>query len=146
MYGIDRVYSDAEKLMKNEVFDFADIITEAPGHEWLTLLAAKHRIPVICQKPMADSIESCRTMVTECKKAGIPFFIHENFRWQPPFRAVKKAISDGRVGNLVRARIQLFTGGMSGYESQPYLAEIEHPMIKDMGPHIFDLVDSCLVN
>ena len=138
-YEIMHVYSDAEKLMTDEVFDFADIITEAPGHEWLTLLAAKHGIPVICQKPMAHSIESCRTMVAECRKVGVQFFIHENYRWQPPFRAVRKAISEGHIGKLIRARIQMYTGGAEGWAVQPFLATLKHMALLDAGPHIFDL-------
>ena len=139
LYSIEHVYSDAEKLMIDEEFDFADIITEAPGHEWLTLLAAKHRIPVICQKPMAHSIESCRAMVAECRKAGVPFFIHENYRWQPHFRAVRKAVAEGHIGKLIRARIQMYTGGAEGWAVQPFLATLKHMALIDAGPHIFDL-------
>lgn len=138
-YGIKCVYSDAEKLIMEEEIDFADIITEAPGHEWLTLLAAKHHIPVICQKPMAHSIETSRTMVTECKKAGVPFFIHENYRWQPHFRAVRKAVAEGHIGKLIRARIQMYTGGAEGWAVQPFLATLKHMALIDAGPHIFDL-------
>ncbi len=138
-FDIPRVYADAEELMTKEEFDFADIITEAPGHEWLTVLAAKHGIPVICQKPMSDSLESCQNMVTACKRSGVPLFINENYRWQPPFRAAKKAIEDGCIGQLIRGRIQIFNCGEPGYLPQPYLAKIKHPALQDCGPHFLDL-------
>jgi len=140
MFGIPRVYDDAEKMMSNEQIDFIDIITEAPGHEWLTLLASKHNIPVICQKPMAHTLESCIKMKTECEKTGVPFYIHENYRWQLHFRFVKNAIVTKRVGNLIRARIQMYTGGVDGWAVQPYLSTLKHMALIDAGPHILDLV------
>lgn len=138
-FNVPKVYRDAEEFMTSEDFDFADIITEVPGHEWLTLLAAKHKIPTICQKPMSDTLESCKKMVNACKVADVPYFIHENFRWQRPFRAVKKLIDEGRVGKLVSGKIQLFTGGQLSFEVQPFLAQIEYPALTDMGPHVLDL-------
>ena len=85
-----RVYDDAEALLRNEQLDFVDIITEVPAHAPLVHLAAQHRVPVICQKPMAGDFEAACGMVNACKDAGVPFFVHENFRWQAPIRAEKR--------------------------------------------------------
>src|SRR4030042_1216258 len=75
-FGIPRVYGDPEELIQQEQLDFIDIITEVPAHEPLVLLAAKYKVPVICQKPMAGSYESAWHMVEACKTAGIPFYVH----------------------------------------------------------------------
>ncbi len=86
-FGVPRVYGDAEELLRHESLDFMDIITEIDAHAPLVYLAAKRRIPVICQKPMAPDLQTAENMVAACQQAGIPFFIHENWRWQTPIRA-----------------------------------------------------------
>jgi predicted dehydrogenase len=138
-YGNPRVYSDPEELFRNEQIDFADIITEVPAHETLVLLAAKYKVPVICQKPMSFDLESCTRMITACEEAKVPLFIHENYRWQPPFRAIKKFLNKGLIGQPYRAHIQLSYGGAEMFQVQPYLATLKYVHHMDMGPHIFDL-------
>ena len=138
-FGIPKVYENAIDLMKNEDFDFADIITETPAHEGLTLAALELGIPVICQKPMSDTMASCGLMISAAEKAKAPFFIHDNFRWQTPMREVKKALDANAIGAPVRAHMQFGTGGEKSYIKQPYLAQIDHTVLRDMGPHVFDV-------
>ena len=138
-FNVPNVYGDAEELLKKEKLDFVDIITEAPAHGPLVLLAAKYRVPVICQKPMAHDYETCLNMVKASKEAGIPFFIHDNYRWFLPMRAVKKALEEEHIGQPFRANIQLGTGGIKGLETQPYLKTLKHYALFDMGSHLFDL-------
>jgi len=138
-YNVPCVYGDAEELFKNENVDFVDIITEAPAHGPLVLLAAKYKVPVICQKPMAHDFNTCLKMVKACKESEIPFFIHDNYRWFPPMLKVKKALKEGQIGNPFRANVQLGTGGVKGLETQPYLKTLKHYALFDMGSHLFDL-------
>src|SRR4030095_14680065 len=87
-FGIPAVYADADALLRGANPYFVDNITEVGGHKPLSLLCAKHRIPCICQKPMAPSLEDAREMVTAFRKAKTPFFVHENWRWQTTMRAL----------------------------------------------------------
>src|SRR5688500_6296781 len=73
-FGIPAVYNDAEKLLREVKPDFVDNITEVGGHKPLSLLCAKHRVPCICQKPMAGSLTDARKMVAAFRKAKTPFF------------------------------------------------------------------------
>ncbi len=138
-YGNPKVYKDPEEMFQKEKLDFVDIITESPAHEKFVLMAAKHRVPVICQKPMSLSYSSCLKMVSACKKAGIPFFIHENYRWQAPFRNLKRVIDENLIGDIVFVEIWLENCGEAAFKNQPFLAELPHWIFFDMGPHIFDL-------
>lgn len=138
-FNVPRVYADPEELFKRESLDFVDIITEVPAHESLVLLAAKYRVPVICQKPMGPDYDTCVTMVQACQQARIPFFIHENFRWMWHYRAVRHALDEGHIGKLHRADIRTGNGGKSVLAFQPFLRTLPHRVITDMGSHIFDL-------
>jgi predicted dehydrogenase len=138
-YNIPRVYGDAAEMLRTEELDFVDIITEVPGHAPLVLLAAEHKTPVICQKPMAADYATCQQMVEACRAAGAPFLIHENFRWQAPMRAVKHILDEGTIGQPFRARIQFIHGLPAIFENQPFLKELEHFAFTDVGCHLFDL-------
>jgi len=137
-FNIPRVYGDPDEMFQNEALDFVDIITEVPAHAPLVHLAAKHKVPVICQKPMASDFGTCRRMVQVCREAGIPFMIHENMRWQTPLRAVKRLVDEGHIGQPFRARIQ-FIHGYPIFENQPFMKTLEHFILTDLGSHILDL-------
>ena len=89
-FGIERRYADAAELFAGEKLDFVDIATTVPSHRPLVEMAAANRVPVICQKPFAPSLDDAKAMVAACARAGVPLMVHENFRWQSPIQAVKR--------------------------------------------------------
>lgn len=138
-FGISAVYDDAERLMKEIKPDFIDIITDVGTHREFTLLGAKYRVPVICQKPMAPSLEIGEEMVEACEQAGVPLFIHDNWRWQTPIREVKSILESGVIGKPFRARVQ-FVCSFPVFDNQPFLRELEQFILTDIGSHILDTV------
>ncbi len=137
-FNIPRVYGDPDEMFQNEELDFVDIITEIEAHAPSVYLAAKYKVPVICQKPMAPDYETAQKMVETCQEAGVPFFVHENFRWQTPLRALKGILDEGSIGQPFRARIQ-FIHGFPIFENQPFMKTLEHFILTDLGSHILDL-------
>jgi len=137
-YNVAKVYDDAEELFKNETLDFVDIIVGNDVHESMVELAAKYKVPVICQKPMAPDWKSCQHMVKICHDAKIPFMIHENLRWQAPIREVKKMIDEGQIGSPYRGRIFLIGYSPMEYIEQPFLKELDKLSLMDLGSHVLD--------
>jgi len=136
-FNIPRVYNDVEELLKNETLDFVDIITEIDAHAPFVKLAAKYHLPVICQKPMAPDLATAEEMVRCCQEAGVPLFIHENWRWQAPIRALKQALSSGSIGKPFRARIDMISG-FPVFDNQPFLKTLKHFILTDLGSHTLD--------
>ena len=96
-FGIPRVFDTPEELFEWGQFDLVDIIAGVEAHEPLVLMAARYRVPVICQKPMSGTLASCRRMVQACEEAGVWYAVHENFRYQPPIQAFKRALELGLI-------------------------------------------------
>ncbi|MBI3414837.1 MAG: Gfo/Idh/MocA family oxidoreductase [Verrucomicrobia bacterium] len=140
--GIPAVYVDAEKLLREVKPDFVDNITEVGGHKPLSLLCAKHRIPCICQKPMAASLKDARQMVAAFTKAKTPFFVHENWRWQSPMRALINTLRSGVIGTPFRGRLT-FTNGFDVWANQPALRDLEQFILTDIGTHVLDTARAC---
>jgi predicted dehydrogenase len=137
-FGIAAVYDDPEALLEREDVDFVDIITDVDRHAPLTRLAARHGKAVICQKPMAPTLRDAQAMVRFCREKHVPFFVHENFRWQAPLRALHAELARGTIGRPFRARID-FISGFRVFENQPALAQLEQFIITDLGSHTLDL-------
>jgi predicted dehydrogenase len=94
----DRVYDSAKTLFTEERLDFVDIVTQADSHLSLASLAAMHRVPVICQKPIAPDWQSAVELVKIMEQTATPFMVHENWRWQPWYRVIRKLIESGEIG------------------------------------------------
>ncbi|WP_102127489.1 Gfo/Idh/MocA family protein [Deinococcus planocerae] len=129
-------YSDVETLLRSERLDFVDVATGAASHRALVETAARHGLPVICQKPLALNLEDARAMVGACREAGVAFMVHENFRWQTPMRAAKAASE--RLGRLHFGRI-VYRTPYDVYRDQPYLLTDERFVLTDVGVHALDL-------
>ncbi|HKS38819.1 MAG TPA: Gfo/Idh/MocA family oxidoreductase, partial [Verrucomicrobiae bacterium] len=137
-FHVPSVYDDAEELLRKELPDFIDVITDVDSHRRFVHLAARHRVPVICQKPMAPSLAEAERMVKVCRQARVPFFIHENWRWQTPIRQLKKILSEGKIGTPFRARIEMISG-FPVFRNQPFLKELGQFIVTDLGSHTLDV-------
>jgi D-apiose dehydrogenase len=136
-FGVPRVYGDGEELLRNEKLDFVDIITEIDAHAPFVKLAAKYKLPMICQKPMAPDLATAEEMVSACQKAGVPLLIHENWRWQTPIRALQQVLEEGSIGTPFRARLNMISG-FPVFANQPLLKTLKHFILTDLGSHILD--------
>jgi predicted dehydrogenase len=135
--GIASVYDDAEELLRREKLDFVEVITDAGTHERFVTMAAGRVPAVICQKPMAEDLAAAERMVEACRKAATVLYVHENWRWQAPIRAVKAILDEGRLGRVFRARIEMVSG-FDVFANQPFLKTIERFVLVDMGSHVLD--------
>lgn len=138
-FGVPAAYDDAEALMKNEELDFIDIITDVDTHAEFTALGAKYGVDVICQKPMAPDFETAKEMMDVCRKAGVRYYVHENYRWQPQFRRVRQILDEGIIGKPFRCKTG-FNTAFPVFETQPFLATLENFALTDQGSHQFDVL------
>jgi D-apiose dehydrogenase len=136
-FGVPAVYDNAEELLAREQLDFVDIVTDVYTHRQFVELAAPKGLPIICQKPMAASLAEAEAMAATCKKAGVPLFIHENWRWQEPIRQFKRVLNEGSVGRVFRGRIQ-YSNSFPVFDNQAFLKELEEFILTDIGTHILD--------
>jgi len=138
-FNVPAVYNDVEELLKKEKLDFIDIITDVDTHEKFTLLGAKYGKNVICQKPLSPSYKAAKRMIKATKDAGVRFYVHENYRWQPQIRRVKQILDSGVIGTPFRCETAFLTA-FPVFETQPFLAELEKFALTDQGSHQFDVL------
>lgn len=137
-FGVARTYTDAETLLATGMLDVVDVITPPSTHAELVRLAVDRRVPVITQKPMATDLPMSEGIVNQCREAGVPLFVHENFRWQTSIRALRQILDSGEIGKPFKATISFCTG-FPVFANQPLLASVEQLIISDLGSHMYDV-------
>lgn len=133
-----RPYTDLAAMLASERLDFVDVATTMESHEAILATLAEHRLPAICQKPLAPDIATCRRIVEHAAAAGTPLMVHENFRFQRPMQEVRRLIDEGVVGTPFFAHVAWRTG-YDVVAGQPYLAQVERFILLDLGIHLLDL-------
>ncbi|MCI0421559.1 MAG: Gfo/Idh/MocA family oxidoreductase [Acidobacteria bacterium] len=140
-WQIAAAYSDAESMLQRERPDFVDIATRPDTHLPLVELAARSGAQVICQKPMALSWQECLAMVEACRQTGVRLLIHENWRWQPWYREIKRLLEEELFGRLFHLSFQMRTGdgrGPEPYSVQPYFRQMERFLLQETVVHFLD--------
>ncbi|MFO1021829.1 MAG: Gfo/Idh/MocA family oxidoreductase [Planctomycetales bacterium] len=142
-FGIGETFTRAEEAIEKLQPDFVDIITRSETHGELVELAAKRGIAVICQKPLAPDFDACRRLVESAEQAGVPLMVHENFRFQPWHREMKRLIESGVIGDQLhslhfRSRPGDGWGADAYLARQPYFREMPRFLVFETGVHIID--------
>ena len=138
LYHVRNVYDNMDEMFSNEKLDFVDIITDVDTHVFFTEVAAENGVNVICQKPMAPSLQLAKSMQKVCADNNVKLFIHENFRWQAPIRALKREVDSGTIGKPFKARVS-FCSAFPVFDNQPFLAGLDHFILTDIGSHVLDI-------
>jgi len=139
-FKVPHVYNNPDELFRNEKLDFVDIITDVGTHDFFVEMAAKYGLKkIICQKPMAPDFATAKKMVKICSESGARLYIHENYRWQTPVRRFKHIVESGVIGKPFKARVS-FLSGFPVFDNQPFLKELVHFILTDMGSHVFDVI------
>lgn len=138
-FGIKACYSDPHEIFENHDPDVIDIITDVDTHRRFVEMAAFYKKHVITQKPMAPSLQDAEQMMEVTKAAGVKYYVHENYRWQPQFRRIKEIIDSGVIGIPYRCKTS-FNTAFPLFETQPFLAQLEQFALTDQGSHQFDVL------
>ncbi|MCR9292321.1 MAG: Gfo/Idh/MocA family oxidoreductase [bacterium] len=142
-YAIARTFSDYRQMLDEVEVDFVDIITRPETHADIVAEVAQRGLPMICQKPLANSLEECEHLVAVAAEHGVPFMIHENFRFQPWYREIKRLFNQGVVGEKLhtisfRNRAGDGHGPQAYLARQPYFQSMPRFLVFEAGIHTVD--------
>ena len=146
-FAIPGIYADAAAMLENEKLDAVDIATWRETHVALTELAATHGVHVLCQKPLAPTLDAAIALAAGV--AGrIRLMVHENRRFAPHFRLIRRWIDDGRVGPVRQCVLTMHRAGFlkaangrrPAVERAPYMAREERLLIAETLIHQLDVL------
>lgn len=100
-FGVPFV-ADMNKFLAMDM-DGVVITTENVKHRAMVERAAKAGKWILCEKPLAPTVEDAKAMVAACKKAKVGLGTAFPCRYSPPLIAVKDALASGEFGTIYAA-------------------------------------------
>ena len=94
-------YDDYEDLLRDDELDGVYIGTEPNRHQEVISRVAAHGKHVLCDKPIALTLEEADEIIRLCREAGVRLMVPFNPRFQLPLMKVKSALESGEAGKLV---------------------------------------------
>jgi predicted dehydrogenase len=124
---------DLERALAEVRPDFLVDVTIPESHHDVTLAALAAGVPVIGEKPMADTIERARAMVAASEKSGKLYMVSQSRRYDARLHAYKRLI-DERVGRLGILNSDFYIGAHFG----GFRDEMPNVLLLDMAIHTID--------
>ncbi|MBV9138364.1 MAG: Gfo/Idh/MocA family oxidoreductase [Hyphomicrobiales bacterium] len=146
-FKIAKVYTDRETMLASEAIDALDVATPRETHAGWVEAAARRGIDVLCQKPLTPTLSEAQELVRRID-GKIRLMVHENWRFRPWYRELKRWIAAGLLGKLVLARMAMVTSGFlpdaSGkrpaFVRQPFMQHEKRLMMAEVLIHHLDVM------
>jgi len=128
-----------EQVLADDAIRFVSVVTPDHFHAEYAVAALEAGKDVLCEKPMAPTVEECQRMVAAAEKAGRALMIGQSYRFNPAYLAVKQAVERGDVGEVYFVASDYWNnlmgvGGEGNWRNDP---AIRHPFVG--GCHALDL-------
>jgi predicted dehydrogenase len=136
------VYSKVDDMLAEIAPDLVDVTAPPVAH--LPLLEAiVPKVPrVICQKPFCGGSVGARAALALAEAYGTRIAVHENVRFQPWYREVRRLLEAGAIGTAYQVSFRLRPGdgqGESAYlDRQPYFQEMTKFLVHETAIHWID--------
>ena len=103
--GLHRAYASLEELLGDEDIDAVYISTTNDLHAEQTIAAAAAGKHVLCEKPLALSLDDALRMREACAAAGVVFATDHHLRAAPTIATMRELVAAGEIGELVSGRV-----------------------------------------
>ncbi|MEW9613276.1 Gfo/Idh/MocA family oxidoreductase [Shinella sp. S4-D37] len=142
-YGIGFVGDDVEVMLDTVGPDIVDIISPPETHLPYARLAHARGIHAISQKPLAPSLAEARQLADLSRSGGGRVVVHENWRFKPWFRELRRLLDAGVLGEVYNATFRMRPGDGQGpkayLDRQPYFQKMTRFLIHETGIHMIDV-------
>jgi predicted dehydrogenase len=146
-YGFAGWSDNWPEVVCSDKVDLVDICTPGSSHDEIALAALAAGKHVLCEKPLANTLEGARRLAAAAKEAasyGVFAMVGFNYRRVPAVAAARALIEQGRIGTLRHVRAVYL---------QDWLVDPSFPLtwrldasqagsgaLGDLGAHVIDLV------
>ncbi|EJM99640.1 Gfo/Idh/MocA family oxidoreductase [Phyllobacterium sp. YR531] len=104
-HGIAHSVTDLDSLLNGQPIDAVYISTTNELHKDQVLAAAKAGKHILCEKPLATSLDDAKIMVEACKAANVVFATNHHLRNAATHTAMRDAVAAGKIGKPLAAKV-----------------------------------------
>ena len=132
------VVADLDAILETGV-DIVSVCTPPRSHAALTVQALQAGAAVLCEKPIARTLDDARRIVDASRDAAGIVMVGHVSRFEPDHRQAKQVVDAGHLGSVQMASHSMTTS-LPGWSENGWLADIEEsggPLV-DLAVHSFD--------
>jgi len=137
-------YLRMEKMLEEEELDIVALCTPSGVHPDQAVLAAKHGVHVMTEKPMATRWQDGVRMVRACDEAGVRLFVIKQNRRNTTLQLLKRAVEEKRFGKINLVHLNVFWTRPQAYYDQAKWRgtwEFDGGAFMNQASHYVDLLD-----
>jgi UDP-N-acetylglucosamine 3-dehydrogenase len=129
-----------EDLLRNPDIDVVDICVPNFLHREYVTSAAKAGKHVICEKPIALTVEDGQAMIDACREAGVRFFVAHSTKFRPQYQRIKALLDSGVLGSPLAAKT--WRGGRFFAGADEWIKDVAQSgsIIVEATVHDFDIL------
>ncbi len=141
-FGVPATFTGLGQMLEATQPDLLDI-TAPPETHLATIAEAAPAVRwIICQKPFCRNLDEAREAVRRAGEHGTRIAVHENVRFQPWYRAIKRLLDHHAIGESYGVTFRLRPGDGQGPDAyrgrQPYFREMPRFLMHETGIHWID--------
>lgn len=136
--GIDPnlVFASLEEALDAVDADGVLIVTPPALHRPMSELALERGIPVLSEKPLADTLENALAIVEKANATGVLHMVAQNYRYHVETQTVKGVLESGELGRVGAVSVEFYKSLIRyGFHQQ-----LAYPLLLDMTIHHFDMM------
>ena len=119
----------------------AVLVTSPPRtHRAVAITALEAGKHVLCEKPLATTIEDALDMVGTADRVERLVVVSQNYRYNAPFRTVQRVLEEGHLGDLASISVRCMRDTRTLFAPDDFRYSMFHPYVLDMAIHHFDLI------
>ncbi|CBZ04986.1 oxidoreductase [Clostridium botulinum A2B3 87] len=112
------IYTDYKEMLEKEEIDVVTIATESGYHPEIAINCMDKKKHIICEKPMALSVDDADRMIESAKKNNVKLCVSHQNRFNKPIQQLRKAVEANRFGRLVNGTARILWNRNMGYYHQ----------------------------
>ncbi|RLG99297.1 gfo/Idh/MocA family oxidoreductase, partial [Candidatus Bathyarchaeota archaeon] len=101
-FGFETYYTDWKKLIADDRIELVDNCLPNNMHAEPCIEAAEAGKNIICEKPLASTLEDAKAVYEAAEKAGVKNMTAFNYRFVPAIRLAKQLIDEGYIGKILQ--------------------------------------------
>lgn len=141
-FNIAHTFETADGMLDAIACDVLDIATPPPSHAALVKLGLARGVTVVCQKPFCTNYDEAVATTALADADPNKLIVHENFRFEPWYRAAKDLLDQGVLGDLYQITFRMRPGDGQGPDAylarQPYFQQMPRFLIRETAIHFID--------
>lgn len=100
-FGAAHAFTQLEEMLALPELDAISICTPNQYHAPMSIIALNAGKHVLCEKPMATTLDDAKAMIAAADQAGVYLMIGMNQRFMAPHIKAKEVVDSGRLGRVL---------------------------------------------